>query len=89
MSEDMPPLLPCPFCGSGETSVNETWTHPTMSGKQSLIGVYVRHWCNIRNARPAQRMTIAAHGRDHADAAAAWNASAAEAWHARTKEDGR
>ena len=73
MSGDMPNLAPCPLCGAGETSVDEKWMPPTMNGKKSLIGVYIYHWCNIPGARPAQRRRIEVHGRDHEDAAAAWN----------------
>lgn len=73
MSDDMPNLSPCPFCKAGETSVYARWTPPTMSGKKSLIGVSVYHWCAIAQPRPAQRLRIEVHGRDHADAAAAWN----------------
>lgn len=80
--DDTPHLSPCPFCGAGETSVDARWTSPTMSGKSSLIGVRIYHWCNIPGARPAQRLRIEVHGRDHADAAAAWNLRFAQ-------EDGR
>ncbi len=73
MSDDMPDLSPCPFCGGGETSVDARWMPPTMSGKTSLIGVRIYHWCDIAQPRPAQRLLIEVHGRDHADAAAAWN----------------
>ena len=67
------PLLPCPFCGAGETSIQEKWDQPDMSGKRSLIKVWVYHWCEIPAARPAQRLRIEVHGRDHSDATAAWN----------------
>lgn len=73
MSYVLPSLLPCPFCDSAKMMVDETLTHPTMDGKQSLIGVYVRHWCVVAGAKPAQRQRIEAHGRDHADAAELWN----------------
>lgn len=82
MSDDMPSLTPCPFCGAGKTSVKAQWTPPSMSGKTSLIGVSIYHWCDIAQRRPAQRLRIEVHGRDHADAAAAWNLRFAQ-------EDGR
>lgn len=77
MSDATDNLSPCPFCGGGETSIDERWTAPDMSGKDSLIGVRIYHWCAIAQPRPAQRLRIEVHGRDHADAAAAWNCRAA------------
>ena len=79
MSDEMPPIAPCPFCGGGETSTDERWTSPEMSGKRSLEKVWIRHWCDIQDARPAQRLYVEVHGRNHADAAAAWNMRAGEA----------
>ena len=73
MSNATDNLSPCPFCGAGETSADERWTAPSMSGKRSLIGVTIYHWCDIPRARPAQRLRVEVHGRDHVDATAAWN----------------
>jgi hypothetical protein len=43
-----------------------------MEGPGALIGVTIQHWCQGRD-KPAQRCTVQAHGRDHADAIEAWN----------------
>lgn len=41
MSEEK--LLPCPFCGDGETRIDEQsfWT----GMRSQVISVSVRHWC--------------------------------------------
>jgi len=65
-------LLPCPFCGGGETRVRENRHSPTMSGSGGLISVEITHWCPAVPGQPS-RNTITRTGRDHASAIAAWN----------------
>jgi hypothetical protein len=65
-------LLPCPFCGGGETSIRENRHSPTMSGCGGLISVEITHWCPAVPGQPS-RNTITRTGRDHASAIAAWN----------------
>lgn len=36
----------CPFCGGGETRIDESHLSPTMKGPGALIAVTIRHWCN-------------------------------------------
>lgn len=68
-------LKPCPFCGGGETVIDENRLNraPSMNGRQSpIISVEIRHWCPAEPGQP-NRNTILRIGRDHASAAAAWN----------------
>lgn len=68
-------LLPCPFCGAGETKIHETqyWT-----GLQSIvIAARVHHWCVRGAGQPGSRMEIA--GKTREDAIANWNGRAAPA----------
>ena len=45
MSDDMPNLSTCPFCGGGETRIDETKTRASVLEPYEIMGVYVRHWC--------------------------------------------
>jgi hypothetical protein len=72
MSDDTPNLSPCPFCGGGETRINETKTRASLLEPDEVISVYVRHWCG-GFARGAQSATIQVRGRNRSDAIAAWN----------------
>lgn len=72
VNENQSDLLSCPFCDGGETQIEETRTQPTMSGKSSVIGVYIIHWCSGLT-KGAQRITISVHGRNRDDAIEAWN----------------
>jgi hypothetical protein len=62
-------LLPCPFCGAGETRVDANYHPPTMSKPGSLITVKIIHWCEGAGLRT----TISVVGRDHIDAQNKWN----------------
>lgn len=62
-------LAPCPFCGAGETRIDET-THWT--GMRSVVvSARVMHWCPRKEGQPQSLIQIA--GRDAGSAAAAWN----------------
>jgi hypothetical protein len=69
---DLGALLPCPFCGAGETRTDETHLPPRMSGPGALVSVEIRHWCAPMEGM-LSRSSVAFAGRDHAAAAAAWN----------------
>lgn len=69
----MDDLLPCPFCGAGETRFHES-THWT-GLSQSVISVRIHHWCPRDEGQPSSHMEIA--GRTRADAIAKWNTRAA------------
>jgi len=74
MSENTPKLLPCPFCGGGETIIKENPLNnmPRMDGKPSaIVSVEVRHWCEAVAGVVASGAAF--RGRDHASAFAAWN----------------
>lgn len=73
----MSDLLPCPFCGGGETRISENRHSPTMSGNGGLISVEITHWCPAVPGQPS-RNTVTRTGRDHASAIAAWNRRAGE-----------
>ncbi|TJY57411.1 hypothetical protein E4T66_18565 [Sinimarinibacterium sp. CAU 1509] len=62
-------LAPCPWCGAGETQLEEK-THWT--GMRSVVlSARVMHWCPRKDGQPQSVIQIA--GRDAATAAAAWN----------------
>ena len=65
-------LLPCPFCGKGETDVREYRLPPSMSGKSSLISVEINHWCPVMPGGLTRR-SVSFAGREATDAIAAWN----------------
>lgn len=67
----MSDLLPCPFCGAGETVVSEQRLSPTMRGQGALISVTVRHWCEKLPGIVGGGLEF--RGRDHESAIAAWN----------------
>lgn len=69
----MDELLPCPFCGAGETRFHEVghWT-----GMQSVvIAVRIKHWCPRADGQPQSNFEIA--GKTREDAIAHWNKRAA------------
>jgi hypothetical protein len=71
---EMPELLPCPFCEAGETLAHENHYSPTMSGGiKEPISVEIRHWCSQQSL---PRLRIEVTGRDKAQAIAAWNTRA-------------
>lgn len=65
-------LKPCPFCGAGETRVDEAHLAPRMNQPGALISVTIRHWCE-RQPGAAHVQLIAFTGRDHEQARAAWD----------------
>jgi len=70
--EDVSDLLPCPFCGAGDTRISASYLPPRMEGPGAVISVTIRHWCENRQAgaNVANRMVTA---RDRAPAVAEWN----------------
>lgn len=67
-------LLPCPFCGGGETLTKELVLDntPRMDGKPSeVISVAVHHWCEKMDGVVARHIEF--RGRDRDTAIAAWN----------------
>jgi hypothetical protein len=68
-------LLPCPFCGAGETAIHVnqgTWTGMRYG---EPVSVEVRHWCSQEPGQPSRGLVRV--GRDEAAAIAAWNRRAA------------
>jgi len=62
-------LLPCPFCGAGETQIREQ----SMWGGRSkvVVSVSVIHWCEKEEGQPSR--AIERIGRDRESAIRAWN----------------
>lgn len=69
-----PELLPCPFCGAGETIIVENGRMWTGQRYSDPVSVEVRHWCPAVEGQPGRM--IARVGRDEASAIAAWNTRA-------------
>lgn len=87
------PLMPCPFCGGGETLIEENRLNraPMMSGKESpVISVEIRHWCPPQQGQPRRNHVVKV-GRDMNSAIAAWNTrvTPAEVDALRVREDER
>lgn len=69
-------LLPCPFCGAGETRI-EPGTRVWMGTRYGEPASYsVRHWCGKVDGQPSRMIERV--GRDEASAIAAWNRRAAQ-----------
>ena len=66
-----PSLLPCPFCGAGETHIHVNKGVWNGHSYGDPVSVEVRHWCPTTDGQ-LSRMLVAA-GRDEASAIAAWN----------------
>lgn len=64
-------LLPCPFCGAGESQIHVN--KGTWNGRRygEPVSVEVRHWCADVPGQPSRMVSRA--GRDEASAIAAWN----------------
>lgn len=67
-------LLPCPFCGAGDTQVHENGRMWMGKGWSEPISVSVRHWCDPVQGLPSRM--IERIGRDAPSAIAAWNTRA-------------
>ena len=64
-------LLPCPFCGAGQTLFKDNgrmWTGMKLSDP---VSVSVRHWCEEEPGQPSRM--IERIGRDRESAILAWN----------------
>lgn len=64
-------LLPCPFCGAGQTEVRENgkvWTGMKY-GTPSSVSIF--HWCEPIAGQPSRGIERV--GRDLESAIAAWN----------------
>jgi hypothetical protein len=62
-------LLPCPFCGAGDTQLREVKHWTGMSSVVLSVSVY--HWCEPVEGQPGR--VIERIGRDEESAIAAWN----------------
>ena len=62
-------LIPCPFCGAGETQIrpNTYWT----GMRSQIISVEVRHWCEETTGVRGSSVTMRAQTED--EAIAKWN----------------
>ena len=66
-------LLPCPFCGAGDTELREVRLPSAyMDGRQpALVSVEIQHSCARVVGQIRGGVVLA--GRDRASAVAAWN----------------
>ena len=64
-------LLPCPFCGAGESQIHVNKGAWNGRGYGEPVSVEVRHWCADVPGQPSRMISRA--GRDEASAIAAWN----------------
>lgn len=67
---DLDRLLPCPFCGAGQTDIVENGAVWAGTKYSAPISVSVRHWCP-HDGQPGRM--IERIGRDLESAIAAWN----------------
>lgn len=70
-----PDLLPCPFCGGGQTIVQESKPFPRLEYRQST-NTTVLHRCTP--SKELRGRAISFIGRDRASAIAAWNQRAGQ-----------
>jgi hypothetical protein len=68
---DAVPLLPCPFCGAGATSIKENGKIWMGSRYSEPCSVSVIHWCPPIDGQPSRQ--IERIGRDEESAIAEWN----------------
>ena len=66
-----PALLPCPFCGGGNTEIRENGRVWSGIGYTRPTSTSVFHHCTPSAGQPSR--AIERVGRDHASAIAAWN----------------
>jgi hypothetical protein len=69
MSDDA--LLPCPFCGAGDSEIHENGKQWTGMKYSEPTSVSVRHWCPPVEGQPSRMVERV--GRDRQSAIAAWN----------------
>ena len=62
-------LLPCPFCGEGETKIDRA-TH-WLGTRSEHLSTRIMHWCSRREGQPQSILQVA--GKTDADAVALWN----------------
>lgn len=65
-------LLPCPFCGGGETIIHENkgvWGGANSSSEP--ISVEVKHWCEEFEGMKSRLLSFV--GKDRTTAIARWN----------------
>lgn len=79
----LPTLLPCPFCGAGETQMRENGRVWGGKGYGEPSSVSVVHWCVKVDGQPSRVLERV--GRDKHSAIEAWNTRAALSSH---HEDG-
>lgn len=62
-------LLPCPFCGAGETQIQPTlyWT----GMRNNILSVTIRHWCQPLGAVHGTLLQVK--GKTEEEAIASWN----------------
>lgn len=67
---DLDKLLPCPFCGAGETMFYENGRVWSGMKFNDPVSVSIRHWCESENgpSRMLERV-----GKDKAQAIEQWN----------------
>lgn len=64
-------LLPCPFCGAGETTIHENGKVWTGMKYSDPISVSVRHWCEPIEGQPSRMIERV--GKDLDSTVSAWN----------------
>jgi len=67
-----PELIPCPFCGAGQTEIRENTQWMGGIRPSQLISVEVNHWCTRIEGQPT-RKNVHMVGRDRESAIKAWN----------------
>lgn len=71
MTEPTDALLPCPFCGAGQTYIHVNKGPWNGRGYGEPVSVEVRHWCADIPGQLSRMIAVA--GRDESSAIAAWN----------------
>lgn len=71
MSSQQPNLLPCPFCGGGQSEIRENGKVWSGMRYSEAVSVSVLHHCDKPEGQPHR--VIERVGRDMASAIAAWN----------------